>query len=216
VRAFLPRWSPDGASIAFVDVSHEPWAIRVISSQGAGMRQISPPDQGASDPTWSPKGDRLAFGGVDITHADEPSRFVIQVLDLVTGRLTTLPGSTGLFSPRWSPDGQRMAAINAASELTIVHLPNQERFTLTGLKVGFPSWSRRGDYLYFQDRTNPEAPERILRVSLSSRNVETVAELESVGRLPLGTFTSWSGLSADDTPLLSRDISVQEVYSVRW
>ena len=40
-------------------------------------------------------------------------------------------------------------------------------------------------------------------------------ELEGIGRLPLGTFTSWSGLAPDDAPLLSRDISVQEVYSVQ-
>jgi len=217
MRAFLPRWSPDGGSIAFVDISQEPWAIRVISSAGTGLRQVSPVGLAASDPTWSPVGDRLAFGGVDITHADDPSKFVIRMLELATARVTTLEGSTGLFSPRWSPDGRHMAAINAASELTVLDLADSRNtFTISGLKAGFPSWSRRGDALYFQDRSKPEIPGRILRFSVTSREVGTVVELEGIGRLPLGTFASWSGLTPDDAPLLSRDISVQEVYSVRW
>jgi len=216
MRAFLPRWSPDGASIAFVDISKEPWTIRVISAAGTGLRQVSPAGQAVSDPSWSPAGDRLAFGGVDITHADDPSRFVIHVLDLASARVTVLPGSTGLFSPRWSPDGRYMAAIDAASELKILDLEGQNTFALRGFKAGFPSWSRGGDFVYFQDRTNTEVPGRILRLSLTSRAVETVVELEGIGRLPLGTFAFWSGLTPDDAPLLSRDISVQEVYSVRW
>ena len=216
VRAFLPRWSPDGSTIAFVDISKEPWTIRVISTAGTGLRQVSPAGEAASDPTWSPAGDRLAFGGVDLTHADDPSKFVIRLVDLDSFQVTTLPGSTGLFSPRWSPDGRFMAAINATSELRILDLTGPNNFTLEGFKAGFPSWSQRGDSLYFQDRTNAEVPGRILRLTVSNRHVETVVELGSIGRLPLGTFASWTGLAPDDAPLLSRDISVQEVYSVRW
>ncbi len=216
LRAFLPRWSPDGGSIAFVDISEKPWKIRVISAEGTGLRQVSPADEAASDPTWSPDGDRLAFGGVDITHADEPSKFAIRVLDLATGRRTTLPGSAGLFSPRWSPDGRHVAAINAAAGLTILDLTGRSPFTLSGLKVGFPIWSHAGDFVYFQDRTGAKVPTRILRLNPSGWKLETVVQMESSGRLPLGTFASWSGLTPDDAPLLSRDISSQEIYSVRW
>jgi len=216
LRAFMPRWSPDGSSIAFVDISEKMWKIRVISTAGTGLRQVSPAGEAASDATWSPRGDCLAFGGVDILHANVPSKFAIRVLDLATGRLTTIPGSTGLFSPRWSYDGIHMAAINAAAELTILDLAGRSVFTLSGLKVGFPTWSRGGDFLYFQDRTDARVPTRILRLSVPGRKLETVVQLEGIGRLPLGTFASWSGLAPDDAPLLSRDISGQEIYSVRW
>jgi DNA-binding winged helix-turn-helix (wHTH) protein/Tol biopolymer transport system component len=216
LRAFMPRWSPDGTLIAFVDISQKPWKIQVISPDGTGLRQLSPAGEAASDATWSPRGDRLAFGGVDLTHAGEPSKFSIRVLELATGRISTLAGSTGLFSPRWSPDGGFMAAINAAAELTILDLSSQSVFALRGLKVGFPIWSHGGDFVYFQDRTDSKVPTRILRLSVPGHKLETVVQLEVIGRLPLGTFASWSGLAPDDAPLLSRDISSQEIYSLRW
>jgi dipeptidyl aminopeptidase/acylaminoacyl peptidase len=215
-RAFMPRWSPDGASIAFVDISEEPWNIRVISPEGTGLRQLSPAGEAASDATWSPRGDRLAFGGVDLTHAADPSKFSIRMLEVATGRLTTLAGSTALFSPRWSPDGRLMAAINAAAELAILDLNSRDVFTLRGLKVGFPAWSRGGDSVYFQDRSDARVPTRILRLSVPGHRLETFVRLEAIARLPLGTFASWSGLTPDNEPLLSRDISSQEIYSLRW
>ena len=127
VRAFLPRWSPDGGSIAFVDISKEPWTIQVISSEGTGLRQVSPAGEAASDPTWSPAGDRLAFGGVDLTHADDPSKFVIQVLDLASGRVTErFPARLDSFHPVGRPtDGTWRQSI-AASELTILDPAERE------------------------------------------------------------------------------------------
>jgi DNA-binding winged helix-turn-helix (wHTH) protein/Tol biopolymer transport system component len=216
LRAFMPRWSPDGTLIAFVDISQKPWKIQVISPDGTGLRQLSPAGEASSDATWSPRGNRLAFGGVDLTHAGEPSKFSIRVLELATGRISTLAGSTGLFSPRWSPDGGFMAAINAAAELTILDLSNQGVFALRSLKVGFPIWSHDGDFVYFQDRTDAKVPTRVLRLSVPGHRLETVVQLEVIGRLPLGTFASWSGLTPDDAPLLSRDISSQEIYSLHW
>jgi Tol biopolymer transport system component len=199
-----------------VNISEEPWKIQVITSAGTGLRQISPPGEASTDPTWSPTGDRIAFGGVDVTHADDPSKFAIRILDLKSGRLTTLPGSAGLFSPRWSPDGRFMAAINADSELTVLNLGGADAFILNSPRAGFPSWSRRGDFIYFQDRTNSVAPAQILRLRVPGWKLESVVKLEGIGRLPLGTFASWSGLTPEDAPLLSRDISSQEVYSLRW
>jgi hypothetical protein len=40
--------------------------------------------------------------------------------------------------------------------------------------------------------------------------------LKAIVRLPLGTFAIWSGLTPDNEPLLSRDISIQEIYSLEW
>jgi dipeptidyl aminopeptidase/acylaminoacyl peptidase len=36
----------------------------------------------------------------------------INVVDIKTGRVAMVPGSSGLFSPRWSPDGRYLAAVS--------------------------------------------------------------------------------------------------------
>ncbi len=43
-----------------------------------------------------------------------------------------------------------------------------------------------------------------------------IVELKAIVRLPLGAFASWSGLTPDNEPQLSRDISSQEIYSLNW
>ena len=55
-----------------------------------------------------------------------------------------------------------------------------------------------------------------MRVRLSDRKLETVVDLKTLDRLSVGTFMSWTGLAPDDSVLLSRDNSTQEIYAVRW
>jgi Tol biopolymer transport system component len=65
VRAYEPRWSPDGSQITFMDVqSNRPWKIRMLSSSG-GVPELlvqASPDQTESDPTWMPDGKSIVFG----------------------------------------------------------------------------------------------------------------------------------------------------------
>jgi hypothetical protein len=81
---------------------------------------------------------------------------------------------------------------------------------LFGDEASFPEWSHDEKYVYF--RTG----QTVARVRISDRRIEDVVDLKSMGRLPVGTFGYWFGLAPDDSPLLSRDISTQEVYAIRW
>ncbi|MBV8050710.1 MAG: S9 family peptidase [Acidobacteriaceae bacterium] len=63
-----PRWSPDGKSLAFVrrgdkDESGKPKPpqLAMLSLSGGEARVITDLPKGASDPTWSPDGKRIAF-----------------------------------------------------------------------------------------------------------------------------------------------------------
>ena len=81
----------------------------------------------------------------------------------------------------------------------------------------YPSWSHDGKFLYFQDWSNGDGfPSRIVRIRISDRKLETALDLRHVSRLPIGTFVTWSGLAPDDSILLARDISAQELYSLKW
>ena len=80
---------------------------------------------------------------------------------------------------------------------------------------GYPSWSRDSKFLYFQD-WNGGYPSQVVRMRISDRKLETIVDLKSLDRLSIGTFMSWSGLAPDDSVLLSRNNSSQEIYSLKW
>ena len=85
-RDHSPRWSPDGARIAFVapesdDDKSKP-QIWVIPAGGGEAKQITHLKQGASAPAWSPDGRRIAFLARDPKPEDEeqdPKRPKIEV-----------------------------------------------------------------------------------------------------------------------------------------
>jgi Tol biopolymer transport system component/DNA-binding winged helix-turn-helix (wHTH) protein len=76
MRAYEPRWSPDGSQIVFMDVRFDsPWKIYLLSSSGGSPEALlrAHPDTGSSnsnydweaDPTWTPDGKSIIFGKVD-------------------------------------------------------------------------------------------------------------------------------------------------------
>jgi hypothetical protein len=75
-------------------------------------------------------------------------------------------------------------------------------------------WSHDGKYLYFRYYPAPDKPFRIVRLRISDRKIEEVAELGKVGRLNAGTSGEWFGLAPDESPLVARDISTEEIYAL--
>ena len=133
--------------------------------------------------------------------------------DLRSKRVTSLPGSAGLFSPRWSPDGRYIAAITTDEgyKLMLFDFVTQKWTQVFGSPIGYLLWSHDGKYIYFQDMRNAE---RIVRLRISDRKIEHVVDIKNVGRLTTGTFVDWFGLAPDDSPLFARDISTSEIYAL--
>ena len=80
-RSAQPRWSPDGAQLAFVrrTESAKPLQIHVLPLAGGEARALTSLEKGAASPCWSPDGKRIAFlsghdAVLDAKDAKKPKR----------------------------------------------------------------------------------------------------------------------------------------------
>lgn len=72
-------------------------------------------------------------------------------MDRRTRKVSTLPGSEGLYSERWSPDGRYIAAQRNDSLRLLVYDLSASKWSDLGMTsfVGYPQWSRDSQAIYF-------------------------------------------------------------------
>ncbi len=213
MQVHMPRWSPDGTQIAFMaSRPGKPWEIFVMPAEGGAPQELTAGDRNHGDPTWTAKGDSIVFAGMpwlDYGTAAGPN---IHIVDLKTLQISDVPDSENLFSPRSSHDGRYVAALSADS--TKLMLYDMEKKSWTQLAVsrfGFENWSHDGKYLYAEDYSN--TTDDLVRVSVANGKVERLFSLKDVPR-GFDPWEFWIGLAPDDSPLLMRDKSTQEIYSL--
>jgi WD40 repeat protein len=204
-----PAWSPDGQQVAFYAFAPgKKTKMYVVSADGGTPAQLVPDDSGEEwDPTWSPDGHRIVFA----SGSADPG-VTIQMLDLNTHQISTLPGSKGLYSARWSPDGRYLAAFtSSADRLLLFDFTSQKWQELAKVSCGFDNWSKDSNYLYCLHKEDQPA---VLRVSVRDHKIERVADLKNFRQT--GFLGSWLGLAPDDSPLRLRDTGTQDVYALDW
>ena len=70
VRAYEPRWSPDGSQIVFMDVRFDSsWKIYLLSSSGGSPEVLTQTNTYEADATWTPDGKSIVFGKSDTNSA---------------------------------------------------------------------------------------------------------------------------------------------------
>jgi WD40 repeat protein len=134
----------------------------------------------------------------------------IKVFDLQTSTVSNITGSEGLFSPRCSRDGRYIAAFSADSKkLMLYDFETNKWSQLAEGLFAFENWSADGRYLYAENYL--DKGDDFVRVSLADRKIEHLFSLKPIPR-GFDPWESWVGLAPDDTPLLMRDRSTQEIY----
>ena len=214
MSADLPRWSPDGSQIAFVDTQPgRPMKIFVVSAQGGTPQELLPETRNQIDPAWSPDGKRIAFGRIG--EVGDTEKVALQIIDLSTHQVSTMPNSDNLFSPRWSPDGRYIAALPEDSKKLVLFDFKSGKWSdwvNQPEAVGFPNWSRDGNYLYFDTISTDHPSYR--RVKVGQTRSELVVDLKDLRRYSLTLVGAWSGLAPDGSALFVRDLSTDELYSL--
>jgi Tol biopolymer transport system component/DNA-binding winged helix-turn-helix (wHTH) protein len=211
VRAYEPRWSPDGSKIAFMDVQfNRPWKICLLSSSGGSPEWLVRSSTDEADPTWTPDGESVVYAKSDGT---AKVNIAIYRLNLKTREVSSIPDSDGLFSPRVSPDGRYISALTKALTKLMLFDTNTNRWSslVVGEQIGYNEWSHDGQYVYM--RENRAGAGELVRVRMKDRALEHVISLRDLPQLS-DIFTAWIGLTPDDAPILMRDRSVQEIYAL--
>jgi len=211
----LPRWSPDGAQIAYVGVRPgSPSRIFLVPSQGGAPQELVHDDQAEIDPVWSSDGKRIAFGRNDIRNGAQTG-FAIYTVDLATRQFSKVPGSEGLFSPRWSPDGHHLAAMTRDSAKIMLFDFAAQKWTVwvdEPGSIGFPNWSADGKYLYYDTSFSQHSTFRRIKVGQTASDL--VADLTDFHKYTAFPVFGWSSIAADGSMLFVRDLSTDEIYAL--
>jgi Tol biopolymer transport system component len=212
LQVHLPQWSPDGKQIAFMaSQAGQPWKLYLISAQGGPAQLLTTEQLNESDLTWMPDGKSLVYGHMPWLQYASSSESGIEILNLDTKQISPVPGSQGLFSPRVSPDGRYLVALSADSKkLMLYEFANRKWSELSQGTFAYDTWSHDSRYVYLEDYSQGDD---IVRVSVHGGPLQ---RLQSVKDVPRGSdpWASWLGLGPDDTPLLMRDQSTQEIYAL--
>jgi eukaryotic-like serine/threonine-protein kinase len=209
----LPRWSPDGTQIAFMaSRPGKPWKIFVMPVAGGTPSELTAGNRNEGDPTWMPDGNAIVFAGMPwLEYATTPGPN-IHMASLKNSQISDVSGSENLFSPRCSRDGHSIAALTADStKLMLFDVEKQSWRQLASSRFGFENWSHDDRYIYAEDYF--DKTDDLVRVNVANGNI---ARLFSLKEIPRGfdPWEFWVGLGPDDTPLLMRDKSAQEIYSL--
>jgi Tol biopolymer transport system component/DNA-binding winged helix-turn-helix (wHTH) protein len=212
MRVFMMRWSPDARSIAFM--GKEPgktWKIYSIATEGGKPQIVSEDARNQADPDWSPDGKTIVYGRSSEYMAEDSTPKSIQMVDLTTRLVSTVPGSEGLFSPRWSPDGRYLIAMPLDQrKLMLFDIASKKWTEMANGTFNNPVWSKDGKYIYYQsyDEGSP-----IRRMPVGGGRVEEIADFRD---LQPGATVGYWGIASEDAPIASFHFLTADIYSVEW
>jgi Tol biopolymer transport system component/DNA-binding winged helix-turn-helix (wHTH) protein len=210
---FLARWSPDGSRIAVMArEAGKAWQIYITSANGGDFTPLLHQTRNAADPSWSPDGKSILFGGTNDAMGKDNANRTLDTVDVATGALQEIPNSNGLFSPRWSPDGRYIAALTLDQRQVRLYTVATHTWTTLAVPSGAdPVWSPDSRYLFLHASLDPAQP--IDRVSIPDGHVDEVVRLADSREHDAVDYV-FGGLTQDNRPLIRARIFTGNFYSL--
>ena len=210
MKVLYPVVSPDGQHIVFAGYLPDGNdKIFIVSTSGGPYRPLTPTDTYEESPTWSPDSTQIAFS-ID----DEPS---IQLYDVASGTVASMPLTEGLWGPDWSPDGKSITAMDSAENLVRLDVESGRRTEIENVSpsYGVYYWDADSEHIVFIDSESRLEERAVHRMRLADGMTEKVA---SVGHMRgvYGALGIWVGIDPDGAPLMLRDIGIHHIYALDW
>src|SRR5450755_4146378 len=206
----LPRWSPDGKQIAYMGSAlGKPWKAYAIPAQGGTPEQLLPGNTTEGDPAFSPDGTRIVFSTGE-PGAQQKSE--IRIMDVATKQVTTVPGSSGMFSPRWSPDGRYLAALDFEEISKTLRLFDFQTgkwsdWATDPVFVGYPAWTSDSRYVEYSSDT------LVKRIKVGESHPETLFSMKELHQYSTPEFGAWTNNAADNSRMFLRDVSTHGLFT---
>lgn len=156
-----PTYTGGGTGeIAFASMQNGIPQIFLINTDGSNPQLLVQDLNGACQPAWSPDGKKLVYIAPCADKSDLYPQSSLYVLDLETGKTSSLPASPGgSFEPAWSPDGTKIAftsIFNNLPQICLIDLNNQAITRLTtasgNVQSRQPAWSPAGKQIVYTVR----------------------------------------------------------------
>lgn len=185
-QATEPRFSPDGATIAFIQAgSGDNTNVARMDTSGGMLVTLAPAGTYLAGPAWAPDGKQIYFASID----------GISVVPANGGAATVAVNDFATLDPDVSPDGKSLVYGINGSTLKLIDLANPTMPKDLGQFGTSPRFSPDGLSIAF------ESGEKIMVMTLSSGDVKEVVDaatyLASVDWFPDGkrlAITSDKGL----------------------
>lgn len=210
--AVLPRWSPDGTSVAFCAFRNNRWDIYVVNADGSNERKLTEGPWHHDAPAWSPDGTRIVYRSSERGDNSDPR--VLRVMNADGTDKALIPNTDGATNADWGEAPGELQPVVGGGGYVGVMCSNFVSPDVLGwptgepLAVARPAWVINGN-----GRTNNNG-ETVIKVNeyLARRSCPGLPEFGAAGPAIIGSQVAFVATPVSQVPVL---LTYQFEYSPR-
>jgi len=196
----FPFISPDGKRVAFGTREGD---LYLINTDGSQLQKFG--GRVSLAPNWSPDGTQLVFTLVTAESRE------LRLFNVQTGEISASPQLAGFGGGQWVGANEFVAFSTKDLTMKIYNLKTQAWSDL--LSGTIVNWAHSPDWKYLYYTTGGSDPQA-MRIRLSDHKIETITSLKGIRRALDPSGKTQMGVAPDGSPVFTRDIGTQEVYSL--